>query len=217
MKMSTENIVLYADSNFFSPYVMSVFVTLEEKGIPFDLKTIDLDARENSQAQYAALSLTCRVPTISQGNFSLSESSAITEYLEEAYPPPQFMQVYPESLKEKALARQIQAWLRSDFLAIRAERSTEVIFCSRQQPAPLSLTAAQSLDKLLTASDRLLAAGKPNLFGQWSIADTELALMLNRLIMNGDPIPEKFIQYARHQWQRASVQKWVTLSKTAKQ
>jgi len=29
------------------------------------------------------------------------------------------------------------------------------------------------------------------------------------LIFNGDNVPEKLVNYARHQWQRASVQLWV--------
>ena len=52
--------------------------------------------------------------------------------------------------------------------------------------------------------------GATSLFGQWCIADTDLALMLNRLIMNGDEIPHKLKEFANHQWQRPSVQQWVT-------
>jgi len=33
--------------------------------------------------------------------------------------------------------------------------------------------------------------------------------MLNRLVLNGDPVPEKLAAYARHQWQRPSVLSWV--------
>lgn len=31
---------LYTDANFFSPYAMSAFITLTEKGIPFTLKPV---------------------------------------------------------------------------------------------------------------------------------------------------------------------------------
>lgn len=210
--MNTENITLYVDSNFISPYAMSVFVTLEEKGIPFEMKKIDLGAKENFHADYSALSRTCRVPTLSIGKFNLSESSAITEYLEEIFPPPQFVSVYPTDLKEKAIARQVQAWLRSDFLEIREERSTEVIFYSKQNLIPLSEVATRSLNKLIPAVEDLLPNGNQNMFSQWCIADTDLALMLNRLIKNGDEIPYKLRAYADHQWEKESIQKWVGLS-----
>jgi glutathione S-transferase len=61
--------------------------------------------------------------------------------------------------------------------------------------------------RLIRIAERLVNA--PNLFGQWCIADTELALMLNRLIMNGDPVPQKLKDYVAGQWRRDSVQEWV--------
>ena len=57
-----------------------------------------------------------------------------------------------------------------------------------------------------------LLGGKEHLFGEWSIADVDLALMLNRLRLNGDPMPEKLIAYAQSQWQRPSVLAWLALS-----
>lgn len=211
--MTKNKITLYVDSQFLSPYAMSVFVTLKEKNIPFEIDKIDLGAKENLLESYAILSLTCRVPTLSHGSFCLSESSAISEYLEELSPAHDYMSVYPSDLQDKARARQIQAWLRSDLTAIREERSTEVVFCSKKGN-PLSEVARKSAIKLFAAVDNLLQDGAENLFSQWCIADTDLALMLNRLIMNGDDVPEKLVDYANTQWQRASVQQWVNLERT---
>ncbi len=210
--MTEYNFTLYADSHLISPYVMSVFVTLKEKNIPFKIIKIDLEERENYHENFADMSLTCRVPTLSNGTFNLSESSAITEYLEELFPSPSYTPVYPNDLQEKARARQIQAWLRSDLMPIRDERSTEVVFCSKKGAA-LSKTANISTKKLFSATESLLKEGSSNLFDQWCIADTDLALMLNRLIMNGDDVPEKLVSYAKHQWQKESVQQWVKLER----
>jgi glutathione S-transferase len=207
------NLTLYADSHFVSPYAMSVFVTLKEKNIPFEVCKIDLGKRENHHENYADLSLTCRVPTLSNGSFTLSESSAITEYLEELFPPPNYAAVYPNGVEDKARSRQLQAWLRSDFMPIRDERSTEVVFCSKKG-APLSQAAQASSKKLFSAIESLLDDGSLNLFNEWCVADTDLALMLNRLIMNGDYVPDKLTNYAKYQWQRESVQQWVTLERT---
>jgi glutathione S-transferase len=79
--MSQTPFVLYADSLFTSPYAMSVFVALLEKGLPFEIKTLNLDAGDQQQNTYSQRSLTSRVPTLVEGDFSLSESSAITEYI----------------------------------------------------------------------------------------------------------------------------------------
>lgn len=187
---------------------MSVYVTLVEKDLSFQIRKVNLASGENLKPGYAGLSLTQRVPTLAHGDFHLSESSAITEYLEELYPAPDYSIVYPENVKLKARARQIQAWIRSDFLTIREERSTEVVFC---QPSdkPLSDAAQIEAAKLFAAADSLIKDGAKNLFNTWCIADTDLALMLNRLILNGDNVPEKLKEYACYQWERPSVQQWV--------
>jgi glutathione S-transferase len=184
---------------------MSVFVALHEKGLPFDIRTIDLAAKANLEPGFAAASLTRRVPTLVHDGFALSESSAIAEYLDDVFPG---APLYPDEPRERARARQIQAWLRSDLMPIRQERSTEIVFY-RPTEAPLSAEAQASAEKLFAVAEALLPAGAENLFGRWCIADVDVALMLNRLVLNGDRVPERLAAYARHQWRRPSVQLWV--------
>ncbi|MBY0445338.1 MAG: glutathione transferase, partial [Burkholderiales bacterium] len=155
---------LYADSLFTSPYAMSVFVALLEKDLPFEVKTLDLDAGEQQQNAFRQQSLTSRVPTLVQGDFSLSESSAITEYLEELFPAPEYAALYPKNLQQRAKARQVQAWLRSDLLDLRIERSTNVVFFSPTDQ-PLSAKGQAAADKLIAAADLLIQDGQSNLFG----------------------------------------------------
>jgi len=202
--VSSSQFLLYVDSQFLSPYAMSAFVTMHEKRLPFDIRPLNLEAEENKAADFAAASLTCRVPTLIHGDFSLSESSAISEYLEELFPEPP---VYPRDARARARARQVQAWLRSDLMPIRQERPTEVVFYG-QTAAPLSGEARASAEKLFAAASALLPPNAENLFGAWCIADTDLALMLNRLVLNGDAVPERLAAYARRQWQWPAVQLW---------
>lgn len=203
--MKHEPLRLYADSQFASPYAMTAFVALHEKGLPFEIVTVDLAASENHATGFASMSLTRRVPTLLHGDFSLSESSAITEYIDEVFPG---APLYPVDLRNKARARQVQAWLRSDLMPIRQERSTEVVFYGAKRP-PLSAAARESAQKLFSAAELLLPRGSENICGQWSIADVDLALMLNRLVLNGDSVPERLAVYAKQQWLRPTVQLWV--------
>jgi glutathione S-transferase len=204
-----DKLILYVDAKFTSPYAMSVYVTLTEKGLPFEIRTVDLIAGEQHKPGYTGLSVTRRVPTLVDGDFKLSESSAICEYLEEAFPPPRYPNVYPANIRERAIARQVQAWLRSDFLPIREERSTATIFIKRADK-PLSKEAKASVAKLYAGADTLIKEGALNLFNDWCIADTDLALMINRLLASGEDVPPKLAAYAKHQWQRKSVQAWVS-------
>lgn len=209
--MNYPNVTLWSDACFFSPYVMSAFVALSEKGIPFSMQRIDLASSEHLQETYRAISLTRRVPTLEIENFLLSESSAIAEYLEERFPAPEYERLYPRDREKRAKAREIQAWLRSDFQPIRQERPTEVLFAGETFP-PLSESAQASAQKLFDGVELLLKEGQQNLFGEWSIADTDLAVMINRLALHGDAMPDRVADYAHFQWQRASVQLWLSES-----
>lgn len=203
--MISQNLLLYVDAQFASPYAMSVFVALHEKGLSFEIATVDLVAEANQEPQFAALSLTRRVPTLVHDGFALSESSAICEYLDETFPG---TSLYPIVPRDRARARQVQAWLRSDLVPIREERPTQSIFFN-PATVPLSSAAQASAEKLFSAAAMLLSAHAETLFDQWCIADVDLALMLNRLVLNGDPVPATLAAYAKYQWQRPAVQLWV--------
>ena len=188
---------------------MSAFVALHEKGLSFDLSTADISTPQARSADFVAASLTQRVPTLKHGKFCLSESSAIAEYLDEAYAG---TSLYPKTPQNCAIARQVQAWLRSDLMPIRQERPTEVLFYGVKKPA-LSQEAQRAADKLIYTAEKLIAANQENLFDAWCIADVDLALMLNRLVLNGDAVPDCLAAYAARQWQRASVQLWLNLKR----
>jgi glutathione S-transferase len=93
-------------------------------------------------------------------------------------------------------------------MPIREERSTETMFYGRASK-PLSQTAQASAEKLFFATERLIADGATSLFGSFCIADADLAFMLQRLILNGDPVPSKARAYAEAAWARPSVRAFV--------
>jgi glutathione S-transferase len=197
--------LLYVDANYASPYALAAFVALLEKGLKFDIETLDLVAHANQDPAFSKKSLTRRVPTLVHDGFALSESSAICEYIDETFPG---TRLYPRDTRDRARARQVQAWLRSDLMPIRDERPTFVVFCELRRPT-LSAQAREHADKLFSAALTLLEGRTDHLFGEWSIADVDLAMMLQRLIVLGDPVPQRLIDYAALQWQRPTVQQWV--------
>ena len=200
----TESLTLYVDAQYASPYALSAFVALGIKQLPFELRTVDLSAAANHAPVFAALSMTRRVPTLLHGDFALSESSAIAEYIEDVFP---CTPLYPRDAKQKARARQVQAWLRSDLMTIRIERPTEVVFYGDRRGA-LTAAGEAAVAKLFAAAESLLPAGNAHLFDDWCIADVDLALMLNRLVLNGDAVPARLADYARRQWAHSAVRQW---------
>jgi glutathione S-transferase len=198
--------ILYVDRHWESPYAMSAFVALEEKGLAFEAKELALERKEHERSDYRAL--TARIPCLVEGDFWLAESSAIAEYLEEAYPDSP--RIFPQALKDRAACREVQAWLRSDLMPIRQERpTTSIFFPEHRAKIPLSAAAKRSTERLVHAALRLIPAGKVHLFGSFSIADTDLGIMLMRLHANGDALPEALARFAEAQWSRPSVKKWV--------
>ena len=117
----TEKLTLYSDSFRDSPFVFTAFVALREKGLDFDLLDIDLRAGQHRQPDYVARSLTGKVPVLCHGDFWLSESMAIAEYLAETFPFPDHPRIFPANLQERARCRQVMMWLRTDLLALRKE------------------------------------------------------------------------------------------------
>jgi glutathione S-transferase len=196
---------LYVDANFASPYALVAFVSLIEKGLDFEINPLDLAAHANHDPNFARTSVTRRIPTLIHDGFALSESSAICEYLDETFGG---TRLYPTDPRDRARARQIQAWVRSDLMPIRDERPTFVVFCGATRP-PLSAPAREAAEKLVSAALILLEGRTENLFGDWSIADVDLAMMLQRLIVLADPVPQRLIDYAAHQWRRPSLQQWI--------
>jgi len=210
--MESTKLKFYVGADFVSAFAMSAFVALKEKQLSFELVTLDLKARENYQATYRDLSLTCKIPTLVHQGFALSESSAIAEYLEDVAPG--HNRLLPLDIKQRARARQLQAWLRSDLLVIRKERPADLIYFGKKD-TPLSDDALAAVDRLFFVADRLLEGGAEHLFGDWSIADTDLAIMLNRLVANGDQVPSRLAAYVRRQWDRDSVRAWMDIERAA--
>jgi glutathione S-transferase len=62
-------------------------------------------------------------------------------------------------------------------------------------------------------AERFLPAGAQHVAGEFTVADADLALLLQRLVKNGDPCPDRLATYARSVFQRPSVRAW--LAKTA--
>ena len=207
-------LTLYRDAFWISPYVFSCFVALEEKGLVYEVKEVALsrpavDGGEGPQAQpaYAVPTITARVPALDHDGFFVAESSAIIEYLEDLFPEPR---VLPANAKDRARARQVMSWIRSDdTLPIRQERPTSTMFYEHTK-APLSETGRRSATKLFQVGERLLGNGKATL---GKVADADLAFMLQRLIMNGDDVPPMLRSFAESQWSRPVVQKFVAIGR----
>jgi len=206
---------LHIDRFWVSPYAFSSFVALEEKQLRYELVELGLDRGDQRAPAYARASLTGRVPALSHAPgegasvFWLSESDAINAYLEEAFPPPDYTRLFPAELQERARARQLSAWVRSDLMDLREERSAYTVFYAPTDK-PLSAAGRAAADRVLRVADQLISEGHPQgLFATWSLADLDFAMMLQRLVASGERVPPKVRAFVDAQWSRPSVRRWV--------
>src|SRR5438552_16131748 len=177
--MAESALTLSVDSFWISPYAFSCYVALKEKVLPFEVRPVSLPDRDHHRPDYQRQSLTGRIPMLQHGDFTLSESSAIVEYLDDAFPGTP--RALPTSVRDRARARQIMAWVRSDLMPIREERATHTFFYGRPVE-PLSPAGRAAADKLIAAAAAFIPGSRPSLLDAASIADAALAMMQRRLV-----------------------------------
>jgi glutathione S-transferase len=88
-----------------SPYAWRVWFALEHKSLAYDLRTISLSDGDHKKPEFLKYNPRHRVPVIVDGDFSLYESAAILEYLDEQYSsgPP----LFPGDAKRRAVIRRL--------------------------------------------------------------------------------------------------------------
>ena len=88
--------------SFVSPYVRKVLACLELKGLKYEIDPITPFFGDE---EFGRLSPLRRIPVLIDGDFVLTDSTVICEYLEETYPEPPLL---PREAKERARARWLE-------------------------------------------------------------------------------------------------------------
>ena len=88
-----------------SPYAWRVWLALEHKAIPYDLKSVSFSGGDLTKPDYLALNPRHKVPTIVDGDFALYESAAIVEYLDEQYSSGK--KLFPGNAAQRAVIRRL--------------------------------------------------------------------------------------------------------------
>jgi glutathione S-transferase len=86
-----------------------VLLYIQENNLPVDMQMVDLMKGEHYQPPYVAVNPSRLVPTLEDGDFRLTESSAILKYLAEKSNSP----TYPKDLKERARVNERMDWINT--------------------------------------------------------------------------------------------------------
>ena len=93
--------------SYLSPYVRKVLVTLELKGVGYEIDPIVPFFGDD---RFARLSPIRRIPVLIDGGVTLPDSTVICEYVEERYPEPA---LYPRDTADRAQARWLEEFADS--------------------------------------------------------------------------------------------------------
>lgn len=202
-------ITLYVDGYFVNQWDASCVVALEEKQLAYSTARALL--RDGGGVPPALTSRTNigRVPAFQHGDVWLTESSAIVEYLEEAFPPPSYPRLLPADLHARAKARQWMAFVRSDLFDLRNERSWWMcVYPPPPQTKPMSRGAERDAEDLVGLVDRLGAAGELDP-AHWNMAHADLALTLMRLVPMSYPMPDPVKDFLGASLMRPSLRTYI--------
>jgi glutathione S-transferase len=85
--------------SFVSPYVRKVLACMNLKGLAYEVDPI---TPFYGNDEFRRLSPLCRIPVLVEGDFTISDSSVICTYLDEAYPG---RSLFPADARDRARAR----------------------------------------------------------------------------------------------------------------
>ena len=88
-----------------SPFSWRVWLALEFKGVPYNLKILSFQSEDTKKPEFVALNPRHTVPTIVDDGYALWESMAIVEYLDERFAVG--AKLYPGDLKARARIRRL--------------------------------------------------------------------------------------------------------------
>lgn len=94
--------VYYAPPSIYTRKVLSV---LDEKGLDYQIEKISLENKDHQSEAFFKLNPNGEIPVLTDDAFTVYESTAIIEYLNDEYPEPPLM---PEDSEGRARARMIE-------------------------------------------------------------------------------------------------------------
>jgi glutathione S-transferase len=152
-----------------SPFAWKVWLALEHKAIPYELKVLSFDKGDTKAPAFRAINPRGLVPTIVDDGFALWESGVIMEYLEEKYPQKPLL---PKDTKARATVRRLATEI-GDYVKEAGNELAELTLFRDMPATKEELADAQK--KMLDALQPFEAAFVgPYLAGDLSIADFTL-------------------------------------------
>lgn len=164
----------------FSQHCRRVVSLLEEAGLPYEIRPVDMTRGEHRAPDYLAVNPNHQVPTLIDGDVKIHESNAILRYLCTKH---RLDDWYPPSLPERARVEQWLDWAQCRMSRVVVDIVLNSVFLAPNGNQEAIARAKQELPEVLSILDtglqerEFLAAARP------SIADLAVASNIHQLSM----------------------------------
>lgn len=186
-----------------SPYAWRVWLALEHKGAPYELRSVSFDAGDLKSPAFTSINPRQRVPAITDDGFSLYESAAIMEYIEDRWP--EGPSLFSRDIRQRAIERRMVREADQYFAEPLEQLVDAVLFTPPERRSSDHIEAACARLKKELAFWEAHISGD-FLAGPLSAADftlyPEIALVLRIGARNTGVVPDDLVG--------ANVSAWVT-------
>jgi glutathione S-transferase len=147
----------------------AILLWAADEGVTLDTQLVDLFKGEHKEPAYLAINPCGQVPTLEDGDFRLTESSAILKYLAEK----SGSRTYPTELKQRARVNEMMDWFNTGFYRdfgyglVYAQTLPHCIYSDSAVQSATLARALQSarcwldiLDRNLPGADRKFLCGR---------------------------------------------------------
>ncbi|MEQ9886522.1 glutathione S-transferase family protein [Pectobacterium zantedeschiae] len=194
---------LYIANKNYSSWSLRPWVLLKTLSIPFEEKLVAFSPGM-AQPAFKAFSPTAKVPCLIDGETTVWDSLAITEYLAEQHPG-----VWPADAKTRAWARSAAAEMHSGFTALR---NTCSMSCGvRVKLNEISPALSSDITRISELwQEGLTRFGGPFLAGkQFSAVDAFFAPVVFRIKTYQLPVSPEAETYCDHLLAQPAMQRWL--------
>ena len=185
----------------YSSWSLRAWLVLKHAGVPFEEAVVALDMPDTAR-NIRKLSPSGRVPALIDGEVTVWDSLAISEYLNEKLPE---KRLWPKDPAQRARARSVAAEMHSGFAALREHMSMNT---RKRYPGkgrtPEVMKDIERIDAIWTQ------AGGPFLFGKEPcIADAFYAPVVSRFRTYSIPVSGAAKAYCDTIWAWPPLRAWV--------
>ncbi|HZR09765.1 MAG TPA: glutathione S-transferase family protein [Myxococcales bacterium] len=189
----------------YSSWSLRGWLVLKHAGVPYEEIVVPLDMPDTAE-NIRKHSPSGRVPALIDGDLTVWDSLAISEYLHEKFPE---KRLWPQDVAQRARARSVTAEMHAGFANLRNDCSMKIV--EQYAYKPLRAQTQAEVDRIVEIWEECLRqSGGPFLFGkQPCIADAFYAPVVSRFRTYSIPVAGAAKAYCDAIWSWPALQAWV--------